>query len=127
MNPEIKKQWIAALRSGLYTQGIGQLHYRKESGSDFCCLGVLCDLAKQAGVVQEFENSDDTTSHGTSISYEVEAAPSGWRKTTYLPVPVVKWAGLSDPNPKIPGETLAGKNDNGYSFEEIATAIERNL
>lgn len=41
MRPKVKKEWIAALRSGDYRQGRGQL--RSEDNS-FCCLGVLCNL-----------------------------------------------------------------------------------
>ena len=34
------KQWTDALRSGMYTQGFGRLHY----GKKFCAMGVACDL-----------------------------------------------------------------------------------
>jgi hypothetical protein len=130
MNPEVKEQWLTALRSGEYKQGIGQLHWRHNNQSEFCCLGVLCDLAKQAGVVQEFDNPDDSSDpekYGVSVSYEVEKSPSGWRKVTYLPYPVMVWAGLSNRNPEAGAVSLAGRNDNGETFEEIATAIERDL
>lgn len=36
-----KKRWLKALRSGEYKQGVGYL----KNGDEFCCLGVLCDLA----------------------------------------------------------------------------------
>ena len=39
MDPEIKANWLAALRSGEYTQAEGQLH---DGGNKYCCLGVLC-------------------------------------------------------------------------------------
>ena len=45
MNPEIKKLWVEALRSGEYKQGIKQL---KDSNDCFCVLGVLCDLYSKA-------------------------------------------------------------------------------
>jgi hypothetical protein len=42
VDAEVKSKWIAALRSGKYTQGFGRLR----SGDDcYCCLGVLCDVA----------------------------------------------------------------------------------
>lgn len=41
-NKEIKDQWVAALRSGDYSQGGGRL-YRPEEHR-FCVLGVLGDL-----------------------------------------------------------------------------------
>lgn len=40
MNPEWKAKWVAALRSGNYQQGSGDLRHDDR----FCCLGVLCDL-----------------------------------------------------------------------------------
>ena len=39
MTPELKAQWIAALRSGEYTQGRYNLRTRE---GHYCCLGVLC-------------------------------------------------------------------------------------
>ena len=43
MNPEIKKQWVAALRSGEYRQGQGSLCAEGFDGFGYCCLGVLVD------------------------------------------------------------------------------------
>lgn len=45
MKADVAKQWIAALRSGNYQQGFGQLH---KNGA-FCALGVLCDIVKPGG------------------------------------------------------------------------------
>lgn len=45
MNQEIKKRWVAALRSGDYKQGTGAL---RNADNKFCCLGVLCDLHSKA-------------------------------------------------------------------------------
>ena len=39
MTPELKAKWVAALRSGEYTQGRYSLI--TEDGG-YCCLGVLC-------------------------------------------------------------------------------------
>lgn len=48
MNEEIKKEWVAALRSGKYKQGKKYLRNKKDD--TFCCAGVLCDiLLKKAG------------------------------------------------------------------------------
>ena len=53
MNQKIKERWVKALRSGKYKQGKGWL--RKSSGpkkkSEFCCLGVLCDLAVKSKII----------------------------------------------------------------------------
>ena len=40
MKAQLKKKWMAALRSGKYQQGKGHL---KKDGK-FCCLGVLRDI-----------------------------------------------------------------------------------
>lgn len=45
MNPEIKKLWVAALRSGEYNQGAAQLCYNDGDGKRHCCLGVLARVA----------------------------------------------------------------------------------
>lgn len=50
MNPEIKALWLAALRSGDYKQGQGVL---RDGADNFCCLGVLTDLAVKAGVLED--------------------------------------------------------------------------
>lgn len=41
MNEQIKKDWIAALRSDKYKQGRGTL---QSDDQKFCCLGVLADV-----------------------------------------------------------------------------------
>lgn len=38
----LKEQWIAALRSGKYSQARGRLR----RGDKFCCMGVLCDVER---------------------------------------------------------------------------------
>lgn len=40
MDPDLKKRWVEALRSGKYQQGEGQL----QLGYTYCCLGVLADV-----------------------------------------------------------------------------------
>ena len=45
MNKDIRDNWVAALRSGMYKQGTGVLRQKSQDGRDgFCCLGVLCDV-----------------------------------------------------------------------------------
>lgn len=103
MNPEIRAQWCAALRSGHYMQGRGCLR----DGNDFCCLGVLTDLAAQAGVIKWNDN--------------MAAAPE-------LPDSVRAWAGLGSRDPELfgeyGGEPAASRNDSGETFAEIADLID---
>lgn len=49
LKPSVKKRWVEALRSGKYTQGVGEL---KTAGGSFCCLGVLCDVVKDDALVK---------------------------------------------------------------------------
>ena len=124
MNPEIKVQWVAALRSGKYRQGAGVLHRRKPAGDEYCCLGVLCELAVRAGVanVEPARYDGDSFVYGAGDRYS----------STYLPLVVREWAGLADRpdarNPLVKGHhTLADLNDNLSTFREIANLIEEKL
>lgn len=122
LNPEVKAQWVAALRSGEYTQAAGALRNSK----GFCCLGVLCDLHHKAHPdagewVPEKDHGLQTYLGATSMPTEE----------------VLAWAdcggfggfggfGLL----KIPGAqdaTLVSHNDRGRTFLEIADAIESQL
>lgn len=122
MKKEIKKRWLEALRSGKYEQGKAYLN----KDGKLCCLGVLCELAAEEGVVERYEGIDPydklpLVAYGTG-----ERLPS---------VTVQEWAGLPDdyyeayhvPTKKYEGRTLYTMNDTGSSFEEIANVIERRL
>jgi len=120
MNPEIKAQWVAALRSGDYQQGKGALHQYSTGNPDlFCCLGVLCHLAAEAGVVQSH-----LTGRG-EVQYDHAAL--------ILPPSVSAWAGLGgNLSPQVPNDSgipisLANLNDGGSTFERIADLIEEHL
>ena len=109
MNQEIKTKWVAALRSGEYTQAKGKLKIEES----FCCLGVLCDLHSKEKTIE-------------------------WNKELYLeatgmlPEAVKEWANIdsSNGNPVIinkKSQTLAWHNDENSTFLEIADAIENQL
>lgn len=104
MKRQIKKLWVAALRSGEYRQGKNQLRTGKGSTVKHCCLGVLEDLAIKAGVRK---------------SFPVKAA--------VLTDDVLEWAGLPDGSPLAGGKCLASENDFGESFKQIANRIEKYL
>jgi hypothetical protein len=133
MNPEIKKLWVEALRSGEYAQSTGALCNLKNVGTEsrdeyavkgYCCLGVLTDLAVKAGVV-EWERSGD----GLPVQGVREMIEPGINTvvTALTPQKVVDWAGLEWTNPMVRGQSLAGLNDQGKSFEQIAKLIEEEL
>ena len=120
MNNEVKTKWLAALRSGEYPQCKGALH---DANGGFCCLGVLCDLYDQEHKVLWTKTDGD-------YKYMGELA--------LLPEVVANWAELpcsdpvvDDPDPEE-AETaatlnLSEMNDTGWSFKEIANAIEKSL
>jgi hypothetical protein len=115
MNPEIRARWTAALRSGRFKQGRSALR----SQDELCCLGVLCELAAEAGVVSAVPGKGD----GHCWSYD------GF--VDYLPESVQEWAGLPGGNPlaTAPGQRgaapLAILNDEyDLSFAQIADAID---
>ena len=114
MNPGIRAQWCAALRSGDYQQTTRALR-RNDS---YCCLGVLCDLAVRAGVI------DDATP--ARIASDGEAGRMQYDGTShYLPRSVQKWAGLSANDPDVDERrSLVIVNDAGHSFAEIADLID---
>lgn len=109
MDPEIKAQWVAALRLGEYQQGFDQLH----PSSTFCCLGVLCDIR---GEKWEIEGADDDI-----FDPSAEEHLFGPYKEL-LPFDVQQFLAYSND----------GTNHNGWTissqpFSAIADWIEANL
>lgn len=105
MLPIWKAKWVAALRSGRYSQGKGALKW--QSGK-VCCLGVLCDLVDPKGWVP-------TGGGGQCFVHE---ACSG--------LPSERIGKLVDLD-YSQSSKLAGLNDRGDTFEQIAAYIERHL
>ncbi len=123
MNEDVKTEWVKRLRSGDYPQT--KEHLRDDNG--YCCLGVLCEVAREANVVT-YERIEG----GTAVFHRYDG------ETGALPTSVRLWAGVSGSNPLTDvyeeedgtGSrlTLAELNDNlGMSFAEIADVIERDL
>lgn len=119
MNPEVKEKWLAALRSGDYTQTRTALY---KDGS-YCCLGVLCEIAVQEGVPLQVR---ETSIMDTMYKYYND-------ESGLLPYEVQTWAGLINRNPNTTESpegyprSMAELNDNGWTFEEIADVIERDF
>ncbi len=117
MNPEVKALWVAALRSGEYIQG---KHALQRYG-EFCCFGVLCDLAVKNGV--EVEVTHDQCAF---VRYDGDTA---------LPPPSVnKWAGVRAQTLRVRTDgtpsriSLTYANDaRALSFNQIADLIEAQL
>ncbi len=128
MNEEIKAKWINALRAGNYQQGMGGLkRSTKGGGAEFCCLGVLCEIAVQEGIIPPAVS-------GKEMGYPInEDNPKGVRyyygkdrATGHPPKEVVEWAGMCS-NPTSSMNMLIYLNDTeGYTFKQIADWIEAN-
>ena len=114
MNKEVKRLWLEALRSGEYDQGTCVLRRREGKEVKHCCLGVLCELAK--------EHSQDSV-------VVKEAQEALYTELSLPPSAVVEWSGLQfhDPLVNSDKDTLVGMNDGGSTFAEIADVIEREL
>lgn len=127
-NQQVIKQWVDALRSGEYEQTRGKLHrvvaddQLTNEKPGMCCLGVLCDLAAKAGVVEAHQL-------GNLMQYGEE--------THVLPRAVKSWAGFEFDNPYVDHVVEFGEgpeqahdplsllnDDFGLGFEPIADAIE---
>jgi hypothetical protein len=112
MKEKIKDRWVEALRSGKYNQGTYQLHNVEHN--KYCCLGVLCELAREDGIVALEKDKYFSVKEPNDNSILM------------LPKAVSKWAGIS--TCAVYSEknraSLAMLNDAGQSFETIANVIE---
>jgi len=99
------EMWAAALESGKYLQGFGNLRYR----NSYCPLGVACDLYQETfgGLVEQL------WINGLS-SYNGHYA--------FPPRAVTWWLGLSDHDL---GHIIYLNDDEGKSFPQIAAAIRQ--
>lgn len=125
MNPVVRDAWIERLESGDYQQGQNQLVGVYREKLEHCCLGVLCELAVEAGVLR--------------AEYRQQAYVAVFPDDHYaeyrssLPEVVSRWAGLWTDDPVVAVDngdrfTLSNCNDTrGMNFVEIARAIRRSL
>lgn len=120
LDPEVKAKWVEALRSGKYKQGRYNLHYK----DTYCCLGVLCEVAVQEGVLLPPEVVN---------GYHLYAAAQG-----VPPQSLIQWAFSTDKHivkdhyvvktKKYGRRNLIFYNDHAeLSFIEIADLIEDQL
>lgn len=134
MNPEIKALWLERLESGKEKQGHGALKkvFPTKNGKvrkvRHCCLGVLCEIAKEQGVIEEGEvnlhprdiyDQED----GINVSFGEEGSEA------YLPDALADWAGIPRAIMFEPGiqHTLADINDESPSFKKVIKYIKENL
>lgn len=121
MDAELKTKWLAALRSGEYEQGQKSLcvvthELTQNPKYSFCCLGVLGSIA---GVPRS------NLKLFSQLSYMDRDDLLG----TWDPEPKeLRSFGREDTDTWTTAQRyLAGMNDSGYTFVEIADWIETNL
>jgi hypothetical protein len=110
MDEKIKEEWIKRLRSGNYEQGIGFLN----KDDKYCCLGVLCEIAVEEGILEKIK-------YDNAFSYD------GYMGN--LPVKVDKWCRFSQNKKFYVGDDsyeIIDLNDTKkLSFLEIADVLEK--
>lgn len=74
MEPELKRKWVDALRSGKFERGNGRL----KADSKYCCLGVLRHIAnprdKRRAAHAHLLHSDQLAEFGLSNSEQTKLA-----------------------------------------------------
>jgi hypothetical protein len=111
--PDVKAEWLDALRSGEYRQGtLGRLCHLSYGDERFCCLGVLGDVLGGEWVRNEHDQAWFYTPVAGGALNGGNVSPG------YLP---------GDLLPKSLQRKLAAMNDSGCSFVEIADWIEKRL
>jgi hypothetical protein len=108
MNDNMRKV-LVALRSGEYTKTTGALQDKR----GYCCLGVMCPVYEKETGEDVLRYKDDFIDGGNLTRHSQ----------------VKEWVGLTHPCGLFRDEhkgvwSLAGLNDNGSPFTEIADFIE---
>ncbi len=124
MAKEVEKvydEWIAALRSGEYLQGTGQLKFSKKSTTSHCCLGVLCEIQAKRGI--------GVLEASTILPWEVNfinrSTEESWDFTDNIPVSEVTNSVFLEGNEV---SVLWKMNDiKGKTFLEIAEYLEKEI
>lgn len=135
MRKEIAEKWVSALRSGEYSQTTGMLVEHDGDNGDivgYCCLGVLCELAIKDGAdVEYYAPKRHFYDDDREDPYWVGAAYDG--ADALLPASVMAWSGVRTNDGGVNGQrgergyiSLSSMNDDGASFVELASFIEKH-
>lgn len=132
MNADVKKLWIDALRSGEKKQGVRALC----KNDKYCCMGILCEIAREQGIVNTKIITGDVyyvaTPEFIDSHQDKKLTGMDLEQTNYLLAPVLEWSGLSHRDPVVfwgdQFVSLASLNDDKeLSFQQIADLIEDQL
>jgi hypothetical protein len=117
---DLLERWVVALRSGDYEQGMRRLRVVDEGKSKWCCLGILAEV---------FDSSrwSPEPMDWTALYWDDHSAHSAGL-TTDLRLAIGADDSLVKLSESIGGKcTLAGLNDVGMPFSEIADVIEEQF
>lgn len=147
MNTEVKAKLLTALRSGEYSQTRHTLCSIEDGKSSFCCLGVATDIfLKEIGEEWvKYEEWGNVIGYANSDKYLPEPVRE-WADMTasnpkiqiHLPLMTeTLYYDSGERNDCIRADwngnlfyldlSLAGLNDSGFTFEQIADVIEYAL
>lgn len=109
MDPEVKKEWLKALRSGEYPKTTGMLCSTDDDGraTGFCCLGVLADIAMPEPWVRSTSTPDPNCLTVRGFAFSLPEGTMGLDKKTQ--------------------SELTDLNDDNPTFAEVIAYIEENL
>jgi hypothetical protein len=120
-DPEVRKRWLDALRSGKYQQAKTVLRTENDR---YCCLGVLCEIVDPEGWTPgRVFNADAGVGEPNipCLAYGgTEVFGVACNYTQMPPEKVLARAGVTYRFAEI----LAEHNDDGESFADIARRIE---
>lgn len=131
----VMEMWVTALTSGRYQQGPGALQIIGLDGArQFCCLGVLCELAIEAGVLPEARVEEDEVGDKTAYYGQTDEI----RSDLTLPYSVIEWAGLTECDPNVPWgndeddqpvvASMSMLNDTyEQTFDQLAAVVKENF
>jgi len=108
MGPNQTK-WLAELRSGKYLQGDTDLRSKDD---EYCCLGIACELFEVPRNLSQSGERYEYDGHSATAPSEVVAA-------------LALYSELGSSQPRDI-DSLAGLNDSGKTFEEIADLVEKD-
>lgn len=133
MDIELKNKWLAALRSGQYTQTQGML---KSCESGFCCLGVLADIMEDAkwspettypgqnSIDCKFSINGDTIESDEDLPWNV-AVQLGLDKKVMAVDPIFPEDGEFETD--LMSYLMSLNDTHKWDFNKIADYIEENL
>ena len=135
MHAHIKDMWLAALRSGEYTKGTKTLcGITADGNKEFCCLGVLCDLATkipELGLdepeVLPDSGYDPNFRYAKYHRYGGSIFDGG--ASAVLPTKVLDWSGMKTQAGDLwnqGDDSLANINDRSDTFDAVIDVIEKN-